>query len=287
MSTDPAANPEAWAGERVTRWLRLIEERNRELAPVTEVLFVAAALAEGERVLDVGCGDGPTTRLAAAQVGESGSVIGLDVSSEMLAAAATVEPEPGSAPIDWIEADVAAWTPPADIFDVVLSRFGVMFFDDAAAAFSNMATATRPGGRLVVAVWGLRPESELFDLPLSIAADVLRASGHDVTLPPVDVGPFSLGSVELAARTLAGTGWENVTWTPHDLPLSFAGGVGPHEAAQGCLDFGPTRPLLAQHDDATRDAVAGAIAESFANRLDENGHVVLDSRVGIVTATRG
>src|SRR5690606_23800198 len=131
----------------------------------------------GERVLDVGCGSGPTTRLAARLVGPTGSVVGLDVARAMLDAAASVAVEPEAAPIRWLEADAARWTPDGELVDAVISRFGVMFFDDPEAAFTALAAATRPGGRLCTMVWDRRDRSPLFQVPLGVVTRSLREQG--------------------------------------------------------------------------------------------------------------
>ncbi|MDZ4236127.1 MAG: class I SAM-dependent methyltransferase, partial [Dietzia sp.] len=124
-----------WTPERVARWLQQSEGIERQLAPASAVLLDTAALQPGERLLDVGCGTGPTTRDAAAAVGPSGRVTGLDISADMIEAARSVSPES----IDWIVADVATWDPPPGAWDVVISRFGVMFFADPVTVFANLA----------------------------------------------------------------------------------------------------------------------------------------------------
>ena len=169
---------EEWSGERVARWLRQAPGLERQLAPVSEVLFEAARLRPGESVLDVGCGTGPTTFAAARAVGPTGRVWGLDVSGEMLAAARAVAGEradAAAAPVDWVEADAVTWLAEAAAHDVVLSRFGVMFFSAPLAAFTNLARATRAGGRLAFASWRRRDESELFAVPLHATLGVLRS----------------------------------------------------------------------------------------------------------------
>ena len=104
---------DAWTGDRADRWVAIAATIDRQLTPISDVLFAAAALVPGERVLDVGCGTGPTTRRAAALVGPSGLVVGVDIATAMLDAA-RAEPAPtGGAPIEWLEADVATWEPPA------------------------------------------------------------------------------------------------------------------------------------------------------------------------------
>lgn len=193
-----------WEGERVDRWIRQSEGLERQLEPVSDVLFATAGLRPGERVLDVGCGTGPTTRRAAVAVGPDGAVTGLDVAAPMLERASTVDVARGSAPITWVEADATTWRPDQPGFDVVLSRFGVMFFDDPPAAFASLARATAPGGRLHMAVWARRSESHLFEVPLSVAMATLAAAGAPPPdTPPDDGGPFSL-SAQTTVSSLLG-----------------------------------------------------------------------------------
>jgi SAM-dependent methyltransferase len=272
-----------WTGERVANWLRQETAIERQLAPVSEILFAAADLRPGERVLDVGCGAGPTTREAARRVGPEGRVAGLDVSGDMLAAAARHDGEDGAAPIDWIEADAVTWDPPGGAYDVVLSRFGVMFFSDPAAAFATLGRAARDGGRLAVAVWGFRDESDVFRVALEAALAVLP-SGTEV--PPPDEGPFSLGDPGAVRSLLAGAGWSGVDVAVHDLALRFAGGgLGVEESADVALCFGPTRLVAAGLDDEARAQVKTAIAAAFEPHV-RDGSVVLQGRVHVVTATR-
>lgn len=284
-----AADDGAWSGDRVANWLRLSAGIERQLGPVSEALFAAAALRPDERVLDVGCGTGPTTREAAAAVGPDGAVTGLDVSGEMLEAAAAVPVPDGAAPITWTTADAVTWAPPEGAVDVVISRFGVMFFSDPRQAFANLARAAAPTGRLAVAAWARRDVCELFSVPLEAALAVTRAHG----LPdsdddwPVDGGPFSLGDVPATTSLLEGAGWSEVEATAHRLVLPFGGGLAPAEAAETAAGFGPTRILFADLEGDVRDEAVAAIASAMADHVDAHGHVTLDGHVIVYTATRG
>jgi len=281
MAADPSEN---WTGDRASRWVAMADDLEVQLAPVSDLLLAAAELAPGDRVLDVGCGTGPTTRRAAELVAPHGRVVGADVSDEMIAAAAARSGDDG-APIEWVVADAATWRP-EDPFDVVISRFGVMFFDDPPAAFANLARATAPGGRLCVAVWSRRVDSEMFDLPLTVAMATLADAGIEADLPPDGYGPFSLADPDAVVSTLEAAGWRDAVWTPHRVRLLIGGGQDPAAAAASSMQLGPTRVATADLEPAALESVQRAIAACYSDHLDETGDVVLGATVGIVTASR-
>ncbi|HEU4841308.1 MAG TPA: methyltransferase domain-containing protein [Ilumatobacteraceae bacterium] len=274
---------EDWKGDRATRWVEMADAVEGQLAPVSDELFAAAALAPGERVLDVGCGTGPTTRRAAELVAPGGVVVGADVSGEMIDAAAARTPD--GAGIEWVTADVATWHPDRP-FDAVISRFGVMFFDDPETAFANLARLTTEGGRLCVAVWASRGASALFEVPLRAAVAALAAHGVDAAVPPDDGGPFSLGDAPAVTAMLERAGWRDVAWTARPVRVPVGGGRDPADAAAVSMQLGPTRIVTKDLDPELRDAAATAIAAALADHVDGDGHVVLDAAIGIVTATR-
>jgi SAM-dependent methyltransferase len=234
-------------------------------------------------VLDVGCGTGPTTRRAATLVGPGGLVVGADIARAMLDAARAEPGPPDGAPIEWLEADVGTWESGDRRFDAVISRFGVMFFDDPATAFANVRRATAAGGRLCVAVWAPRTESPVFEVPLDAALAELAGSDHP-DVPAPDVGPFSLGDPATVVTLLGAAGWSDVAWHPHRVPLLLAGGAGPEGAAETAMVLGPTRIVTDGLDDARLAAVRRAVARALADHVDERGRVVLDGSIGIVTA---
>jgi ubiquinone/menaquinone biosynthesis C-methylase UbiE len=280
----PGTTPEEWVGERVTRWLERADGIDLQLRAVSDALFEAAALQPGERVLDVGCGTGPTTREAAAAVGSGGAVTGLDVTDEMLAAAAartTAAVADGAAPIDWLQADPVTWAPPVGAFDVVLSRFGVMFFSDPGAAFTHLADATRPGGRLAVATWAPRSGSDVFQVPYAAA---LKALGRQDEQSDRE-GSFSLCDPAEVRELLEAAGWSDVRSAVLDLALPFAGGVDAATSAEHAVGVVPTRAVVAGLDDATRVRVLAAIAEALAP-YEHDGAVVLRGTVLVTTAHR-
>src|SRR5881628_2723223 len=158
-----------------------------------------ARIGAGERVIDIGCGCGDTTIALARRVGPAGLVLGIDVSAPMLARAADAAREAGVAHVRFEHADAQTHRFPAQAFDVLYSRFGVMFFSDPAAAFGNLRTALRPGGRLGFVCWQAVPENPWIAVPLEAAA-------QHMALPPPPApgapGPFSFADPERVRRIL-------------------------------------------------------------------------------------
>lgn len=263
------------------------ERLDRELAPVSDLLFAGAALQPGERVLDVGCGTGPTTRAAASVVGEQGWVGGIDVAGEMLAAAADIGSPAGAAPIEWIEANVETWDGGIEPVDAVISRFGVMFFADPKLAFATLAAATRAGGRLCAMVWDRRDRSEKFQVPLAATLATMRAAGLDVSEPAVDDAAFSLHDPAHVAPILEAAGWTDVGLEPHAVSLHLGGGMPPEEGAEVATSVGPSRVVTGGIDDGLRAKVLDAVAAALADHVDGDGHVVLPGSVIRITARRG
>jgi SAM-dependent methyltransferase len=275
-----------WEGERVARWVAQADALDRQLAPVSALLFEGARLQPGERVLDVGCGTGPTTRHAASLVGADGWVGGIDVSGDMLAAGAARPVAEGAAPIEWIEADVAGWASTVEPVDVVISRFGVMFFDDPLAAFANLASAARPGGRLCAMTWDRRDRSALFEVPLAATVSVLAARGLPVAEQSIDGGAYSLGDRAVVTDLLGTAGWERVDLEHHTVRLRAGGGAGPAEAAELLVGVGPSRVLTETVDADVRAEVVAAITTVLADHVDPSGEVVLGGSVARIRAQR-
>ncbi|MEW6472404.1 MAG: class I SAM-dependent methyltransferase [Actinomycetota bacterium] len=272
-----------WAGERAQAWASVADRLEAQIEPVSDLLFAAAQPAPGERVLDVGCGRGSTTRRASEVVGPTGEVVGLDVAANLIEEARQF-PHDGSA-IRWMVADAQrAELPPAH-FDLILSRFGVMFFDDPITAFGNLARATAPGGRLCVAVWQIRDRSEIMQRPLDVAAEVAARQGFPLELLPPDAGPCAYGDAAVMEEILVESGWSDARFTPHQLDM-YAGGPGPVSGAvEVALTLGPLQLALAEAPPGLIDAIRDALTTDLATAHDGVG-VKLGASVAIVTANR-
>jgi hypothetical protein len=149
-----------------------------------------------------------------------------------------------------------------------------------------MAAATRPGGRLAMAVWASRDECDLFAVPMNAVLAELGRRGVAVRVPPVDDGPFSLHDPDSTRELLTGAGWSGVACTPHELLLALGGGLDPRAAATAALDSGPTRLVVDQLDDGGRAAACEAMAAALARHVHDDGQVHLTARILVVTAEK-
>jgi SAM-dependent methyltransferase len=160
-----AAQAQRWNGESARRWIANRERHQAGRQRLLPHLFAAARISPGERVLDVGCGCGETT-ITAARSAAGGGAAGLDLSGPMLAVARRLAAEAGVANAAFAQGNAQACPLRRDSCDVMISSFGVMFFDDPAAAFANITAALRHGGRLAFLCWQQDMRNELFAIPL-------------------------------------------------------------------------------------------------------------------------
>jgi SAM-dependent methyltransferase len=270
---DPITQTEYWNGDVGTRWADMQAELDRVFAPLTSALLDGAALRPGERVLDIGCGCGETTLLAAARAGSGGAVTAVDVSRPMLARART-RPAAG-APIAWIEAD-AQTHPFAPEHDLALSRFGVMFFEESRAAFANIRRALRPGGRLAILCWRALAENSWVSVPREA---VLSVMPEPAPSPPGSPGPFRFADGEALAALLKEAGFARAAVAPVDRPLEI--GADAAEAARFAATVGPIAGLLREiGDPLLRERALTALREA----MPAQGPVRLGAACWLATA---
>jgi SAM-dependent methyltransferase len=204
----------AWDGEEGEDWAREWKRYDRASAGHHRVLLDAAAIGVSDHVLDIGCGNGQVSR-DAARAAPAGSVVGVDLSSRMLERARALARQEGLGNVRFEQADaqVHAFEPGA--YDVALSRFGVMFFADRVAAFANIGTALRPGGRLAMVAW-----RELGDNEWVHALLHALALGRRLPVPPPgSPGPFGLADAEGVDAALTAAGFDAVDITAVDRPV--------------------------------------------------------------------
>jgi SAM-dependent methyltransferase len=222
--------PDDWAGDRGERWLRDVDVMEAMLRPIGEAVLAEAGYRAGERVLDVGCGGGWTTRQIGEAVGPGGLALGLDVSPALVTEAgrrAAHLPQ-----VRFHAGDAAAATPGEAPFGRLFSRFGVMFFADPPAAFGHLAALLLPGARLDMAIWA-NPKWNPWMM------EMRRVVGAHVELPspePLAPGPFQLADPGYHRPLLEGAGFTGVEGRLLELPLLLGGpGATPEQAAAFAL----------------------------------------------------
>ncbi|WFU20221.1 methyltransferase domain-containing protein [Bradyrhizobium sp. CB3481] len=267
-----------WNGPAGQRWADRQVAQDVLLRPVADLLINRAGFEPGERVIDVGCGSGATAIAFARAVEPTGYVLGIDVSGPMLERARQAVPK--DLPIDFVLADATVYPFEPASFDVLASRFGVMFFADPVLSFANMRKALRPTGRLAFACWREPRENPFFMAPLAAAYK------HVPKLPqqgPEDPGPFAFASEERVRRILGEAGFTGVEMEACPLLLDAAIGRGLDGAVQSAFEIGPvSRALEGQPEDA-RAAVAASIREALTPFVKGDA-VLLPASVWIVTA---
>jgi SAM-dependent methyltransferase len=267
------------AGE-VGHWLTEQQRHDRMLSVFSMMIFDAARLTPGERVLDVGCGCGATTRDAARFV-TPGRALGVDLSAAMLDRARADAHLAGQANASFTQADVQVHAFEAGLFDAVISRFGVMFFDDPVAAFANLHRATRPDGRLTFVCWQALAENEWLLVP---GAALAKHVSLPTAAASASSGMFAFAEADRVRHVLSEAGWRDVTTSSQHTPM-LVGGAGTIDEAVEFLRTGSIgRTLLA---NAAPDAAAlglDAVRDAFAQHFTGEG-VELDAAVWLVRAT--
>lgn len=268
-----------WNGPGGQHWTDRQQAQDILLASISELLIDRARAKAGERIVDVGCGCGATSIAFAQKVGGSGHVLGIDISAPMLARARQIAP--AGLPLDFVLADATVYPfDPASI-DLLVSRFGVMFFAEPTLSFANMHKALRPSGRLAFACWREPRENPWLMTPLQAVYK------HAPRLPqpgPEDPGPFAFASEARVTRILREAGFSGIAMEPCDLSLDVAGGLGIDAAVEAALEIGPAARALDGQPPDVISAATVSIREAL-KPFARGQSVPLPASVWIVTAS--
>ncbi|HTO68779.1 MAG TPA: class I SAM-dependent methyltransferase [Myxococcota bacterium] len=271
---------EYWNQQAGPKWASQVEPLDRMLAPLGLAAIERAAPRAGERVIDVGCGNGQTSLQLAARVGPSGSVLGVDISVPMLAQARARAAAEKLAQLRFENADAQTFAFPPGGADLVFSRFGVMFFADPGAAFANLARALRPGGRIAFVCWQALAQNAWMREPL-------MALAKHVPLPPPAApdapGPFAFADAARVSGLLERAGFQGVRLAPATGELFLGGTV--DEAVRFVSEIGPVGAVLREAPADGRAAASAAIREVLASRATPKG-VSLAYATWIASGTR-
>ncbi len=264
-----------WNSAAGETWVRFQAQLDHLIAPLGAEALRQLAARPGECVIDIGCGCGDTSLDLAARVGAQGRVLGVDISRPMLdVARRRLAAEPGAA--EFRQADAQCDDLGHAEFDAVFSRFGVMFFTDPVAAFANLRTALKPGGRLAFVCWRALRDNDWMREPLDAAAPYLPpASSSDPAAP----GPFAFSDPVRVRSILTDAGFVSVTIDPFDARIG-GGDIG--ESLHLALRIGPLGYQMRENPQLM-PSVAGAVRAALERYATPQG-VMMPAGVWIVRA---
>lgn len=269
---------DAWNGDSGQRWVQDPDRRDRVMGPIADAVLAAVTLTGGETVLDIGCGCGATTLAAAHAVGVKGAVTGIDLSEPMLDVARRRAAVAGIDNATFIHGDAQTHDLGTRRFDVAISRFGTMFFADPVAAFTNIAAALGPDGRICLATWQPLVANQWLTVP---GAALLGYGSIPDTADDGGPGMFAQSEPDLVSDVLADAGYRDIGLHPVEVTLTL--GTDPDEAAEYLADTGPGRAVLATIPDHDKPAALDAVRATLADHTDRAG-VHLAAGIWIITA---
>jgi SAM-dependent methyltransferase len=279
ITANPAASE--WAAARGEKWLAQLSGMEAMLAPVDEPLLRALQLDGPLRIAEIGSGGGGTA-LEIVRRAPVGSVVhGFDISPALVdVARRRIGPEQRA--VTFQSADMATAAPPEVPYDRLVSRFGIMFFDDAPAAFANLTRWLAPGGRFAFAAWGPTTDNPWMTSVRDAAAELVEIPTFDPEAP----GAFRYADGDKLLTLLAAAGFGELDVRDWRGALPVGGGLAPAEAASFALaTFASFAELLAKAGgDAFNQARQSLTARFAAHQQD--GVVRMDSRVHIFTGAR-
>ncbi|XYI04053.1 class I SAM-dependent methyltransferase [Sorangium sp. So ce1128] len=237
-------------------WVEMQEVLDAMLAPLGAPLMEEGFPGEGGRVLDIGCGVGATALSMARRLGPTGLCLGVDISGPMVAAARARAAAEGPASAAFVQADAQTHRFEPDNFDAVISRFGVMFFDDPAAAFANIRRAARRKAKLSFVAWRSPAENPFMTTAARAAAPFLP---HLPVPAPDAPGQFAFADRDRVQRILDASGWTDVDIRPIDVPSSVA----EKDLLAYVTKLGPVGLALRDVDEPTRARTAEAVRAAF------------------------
>jgi SAM-dependent methyltransferase len=268
-----------WNGKGGETWVARQEYTDITLTPVTDALLAFAAPRVGERVVDIGCGCGSPTLEFARAVGPSGRVVGLDISGPMLAEGERRAKAAGLSNIEWRQADPA--TADLDEYDLLTSAFGVMFFGDRVAAFTNMRRGAAPGARMALVCWCTLAENPWMEVPMAAVAQHLPPRPKPVPNAP---GMFAFAAPEHVTEVLTAAGWTPPRFEKLDMDLDIAAGRGIEEAVVQSTKIGAVNSWLRNQPAEVVSAAVASLRDALVPYAD-GASVRLPGAMWLISST--
>lgn len=243
-----------WNGPSGQAWVEAQDLLDHLLQPFADLLVDAVAALPARCVLDVGCGTGGTTLAVARRIGDSGQVVGVDISEPMIAAAGARARREGVSAA-FIHADAQAHRFEPGRFDAIMSRFGVMFFDDPVQAFANLRRAAAPAAALRCIAWRGPEENPFMMTAERAAAPLIPIPSR----PPGTPGQFAFADRTRVQHILDESGWSGVDITPIDVSCTLP----EPELLRYVTRFGPLSRAFPDVDEVTRRRVIDVVRRAF------------------------
>ncbi len=269
-----------WNGPAGERWVREQPGLDEMLRPFGDATLDAARVMPDEAVVDLGCGCGDTSLALATRVGPRGRVVGLDVSAPMLTRAK--ERGAGRPNLSFVEGDAESAPLAPGAFDVVFSRFGVMFFVDPTGAFAHLRGALRAHGRMAFVCWQPLTDNPWAAVPFEAVANVL---GRPEPQPADAPGPFSFGNAARVRRILEDAGFRDVSLRAFEATNVFGASGSIDDAVGEIARLGPVARLLVDQDEPSVTRALEAIKTAIAPYKGPQGAVQFKAAAWIVTAS--
>jgi len=273
---------EAWSGPLFDLFVKYRDLATAGLGAHGDAAMEANPPRPGDRVLDVGCGFGDTTRRLAELVGAEGSALGVDVSEPFIAAAKAEAEKEGAANVEFRVADVQTLELPQE-FDYAFSRMGIMFFANPVAALRNVRKALRPGGRFCAVVWRRKLDNEWVHRAEQVVEEYLDHP-EESDEPTCGPGPFSMANADTLTEQMTIAGFEAVALQRSDLPLKIGNDL--EHAVEFNMALGPAGEVLrlwGDRVDEIRPEIAAKLREALADLEGPDG-VVAPASTWIITA---
>lgn len=268
-----------WKEEGGEKWAEHIDATEASLQAFSKILLDGAEIMQGETILDIGCGGGTNSIEAALRTGAEGSVTGIDISPAILAVA-----NERGADIDnlgFVLGDAANTDLGEEVFDLIFSRFGVMFFSDPVAAFTNLGKSLKKDGKLVFMCWRSMEENPWMSAPATAVFEVVPPKGPPPQ--PGQPGPFSMAMKDSVVSILGDAGMTDISIETSDAGMEL-GSL--EDAVAYFMKMGPAAATLIDATDEQKSRAAAAIREALSHYETERG-ITAPAAVWLVKAFRG
>jgi len=273
---------EYWNGDAGKRWAQEDDTMARLLLPVSEALLDHANIEGCQSALDIGCGGGSQSLMLAQKLGSDAQVLGVDISEPMLQVARgkAAEPDPTWADINFVQADASTYDFGTPDFDLIFSRFGVMFFDDPVSAFSNLRKFLRPQARLAFCCWQAMQVNDWTRIPLQAALQHVPAPEKSDPQAP---GPFAFADPQRIQGILQASGFSDIAVEPFIRDIRFGEASTLGASVRQLAMIGPVSMLLIDQEPDVMERVFSTMEDVLAPYY-RDGALNLPAAIWFVTA---